>query len=48
MKNDKSLEFKEENGNYVFTSKVNYPNNRTLINKIPTNTYNAYCYIERK
>ncbi len=31
MKNDKSLEFKEENGNYVFTSKVNYPNNRTLI-----------------
>ncbi|MBQ1812878.1 MAG: outer membrane lipoprotein carrier protein LolA [Bacilli bacterium] len=31
MKNDKSLEFKEENGSYVFTSKVNYPNNRTLI-----------------
>lgn len=31
MKNDKSLEFKEENGDYVFTSKVNYPNNRTLI-----------------
>ena len=31
MKNDKSLEFKEENGDYVFTSKVNYPNNRTLV-----------------
>ncbi|MBQ6282589.1 MAG: outer membrane lipoprotein carrier protein LolA [Bacilli bacterium] len=31
MKNDKSLEFKEENGSYVFTSKVNYPNNRILI-----------------
>ena len=31
MKNDKSLEFKEENGSYVFTAKVNYPNNRILI-----------------
>lgn len=31
IKNDKSLEFKEENGNYIFTSKVNYPNNRMLI-----------------
>ena len=31
LNNDKSLEFKENNGDYVFTSSVNYPTNRNLI-----------------
>lgn len=31
MNNDKSLTFEEKDDNYIFTSTVNYPNNRTLI-----------------
>lgn len=31
MNNDKSLSFEEKDGKYIFTSSVNYPNNRTLI-----------------
>lgn len=33
MNNDRSLSFEEKDGNYIFTSSVNYPNNRTLINQ---------------
>ena len=35
-------------GLYYMSSETLKRLNRTLTNKIPTNTYNAYCYIERK
>ena len=31
INNDKSLSFEEKEDKYVFTTEVNYPNNRTLI-----------------
>jgi len=33
INNDKSYTFEEKDNNYIFTSTVNYPNNRTLINQ---------------
>lgn len=33
INNDKSYTFEEKDDNYIFTSTVNYPNNRTLINQ---------------
>ena len=33
INNDKSYKFEEKDKNYIFTSTVNYPNNRTLINQ---------------
>lgn len=33
INNDKSYKFEEKDNNYIFTSTVNYPNNRTLINQ---------------
>lgn len=33
VNNDRSLSFEEKDDSYIFTSSVNYPNNRTLINQ---------------
>lgn len=33
MNNDKSLSFEEKDDKYIFTSSVNYPNNKALINQ---------------
>lgn len=33
INNDKSYKFEEKDSKYIFTSTVNYPNNRTLINQ---------------
>lgn len=33
INNDKSYKFEEKDNNYIFTSTVNYPNNKTLINQ---------------
>jgi len=33
INNDNSLSFEEKDGQYIFTTAVNYPNNRTLINQ---------------
>ncbi len=33
LKSDKDLEFKETDKNYIFTTKVNYPNNKDLVNQ---------------
>ena len=33
INNDKSYKFEEKDNKYIFTSTVNYPNNRTLINQ---------------
>lgn len=36
LENDKERKFKEEKGKFIFTAKVNYPNNRNLVKEIIT------------
>ena len=33
LKNDKEVEFKEDDNNYIFKTKVNYPNNKDLVSQ---------------